>query len=60
MWTASIMIVVGIVWTVLCFFAYTTHPTPSQSNFGILVLIGAALALAGLLWWVWIIAGWLT
>ena len=55
---ASILLIGGIAWAAICVAAAASHPTPSQADFGPLIFAGPIAALIGLLWWVWIIIGW--
>ena len=53
---ATLLLVGGLCWSLVCLFAASMQP---QADFGAVMYLGPLAAVAGLLWWVSIIWGWL-
>ena len=55
---ATLLLIGGLAWSFVCFLALANTPIPGQARLGAIVWAGPFAFVGGLLWWVWIIAGW--
>lgn len=57
---ATSLLLGGLGWSFVCLLALANTPIPGQADLGAVVWAGPIAFVAGLVWWGWIIAGWLT